>query len=565
MTFEIGDTVGTYTIVAVLGSGGTGEVYQVEHAITKRVEAMKILFAAVSSTAEQDQRFLREIQLMARLSHPNIAAVHNAFCEKGHLVMVMELIQGNPLRTLLERGKLPLTASIEYACQALAALDYAHGNGIVHRDVSPGNMIVTENDSLKLMDFGLAKSHNDIRITQTGTLLGSLYYTSPEQVRGYLNIDARSDIYSVGAVLYEMATGVKPFQSDNPYALMLAQVEQAPPRPTEIDPGLPPVLDEIVMKALEKEPEKRFQSAELFRCALESMKDDSKRGSAEYAWERSYEEGKRAGLRMSQFLNAASTAVAPLTPVVAKSLTNTEDAASSVRSAVSVSSALVGSLHSPYLKVVAVFVFAVFFAYVWKSALFPTSNAAPRPATVATAASLVPEPPDFAALPVIWPSNLMPIPALTRPDVRRRSRRAYIVRRSPVTTGETLNVNTARVKPQALMVSEIPNANAPHAEYQGVPGVAVSEKSNALPTKATANVKPQPTAVNENANATTGGIKPQALTASAHDEIKQDPPAAKKNRNSFLRIMNRVVHPQRNSDSNNPAAAKVSAGRPVTK
>jgi serine/threonine protein kinase len=558
MTFEIGDTVGTYTIVAALGSGGMGEVYQVEHAITKRVEALKILFAAVSSTAEQDQRFLREIRLQARLNHPNIAAVHNAFWEKGHLVMIMELIQGNPLRTLLERGKLPLTASIEYACQALAALDYAHGNGIVHRDISPGNMIVTEKDSLKLTDFGLAKSHNDIRITQTGALIGSLYYASPEQVRGYLNIDARSDVYSVGAVLYEMATGTKPFQSDNPFTLMLAQVEQAPLRPIEIDPKLPTVLDEIVMRALEKDPQKRFQSAELFRCALESVEGGSKRGSTEYPWERSYEEGKRAGLRMSQFLNAASTAVAPLTPAVAKSLTDTEHAASSAWSAASLSSALVGSVHSPYLKAAAVFAFAVVFPYVWKSALFPTSNAAPRPATVSTAASVVPEPPDFAALPVIWPSDLMPITPL--PDVRRRSRRAYFARRSPVTTGEKLNVIMARVKSQTVMVSEVPNAKAPHAEYQGVPG--------AFTTKTMADVKPvnpQPTAVSENATLTAGGIKPHALTASAHDDIKQDPSTAKKNHNSFLRAMNRVLHPHRNSDSNQPAVANVSADRPVTK
>jgi hypothetical protein len=118
------------------------------------------------------------------------------------------------------------------------------------------------------------------------------------------------------------------------------------------------------------------------------------------------------------------------------------------------------------------------------------------------------------------------------------------------------------------MVNEIPNANAPHAEYQGVPGAAVSEKSNAFTTKTTADikpVKPQPTAMSENANSTTGGIKPHALTASAHDEIKQDPPAAKKNHNSFLRVMSRVVHPHRNSDSNHPAAAKPSADRPVTK
>src|SRR5437868_7537643 len=215
MSFQVGDSIGNYKIVAAIGSGGMGEVFQVEQVITKRVEAMKVLVSDSVSTAEQDQRFLREIQLQARLDHPNIASVHNAFWEDGHLVMIMELIQGQSLRKMQDSERLPLATSVDYACQALAALDYAHGYGVVHRDISPSNMIVTEDGVLKLTDFGLAKSHNDIRLTQTGALIGSLYYTSPEQVRGQTHIDARADIYSLGAVLYEMTTGVKPFPSDN--------------------------------------------------------------------------------------------------------------------------------------------------------------------------------------------------------------------------------------------------------------------------------------------------------------------------------------------------------------
>ena len=270
MSFGIGDTIGTYRIVAAIGSGGMGEVFRVEHVVTKRVEAMKILAAATSSSPEQDQRFLREIQLQASLSHPNIAAVHNAFWEDGHLVMIMELIQGASLRTLLEGGRIPLTTAIDYACQALAALDYAHAHGVVHRDISPANMIIMEDGTLKLTDFGLAKSLKDIRLTQTGALVGSLYYTSPEQVRGESNVDARSDIYSVGAVLYEMATGVKLFSSDNPFTLMLAHVEHSPRRPSEVDPALPRVVDEILLKALEKDPEKAYG---LFKHALELQPD----------------------------------------------------------------------------------------------------------------------------------------------------------------------------------------------------------------------------------------------------------------------------------------------------
>lgn len=273
MNFNIGDTIGAYKIVATIGSGGMGEVFQVEHTITGRVEAMKVLAVDASGTPDRDQRFLREIQLQARLSHPNIAAVHNAFWQDGHLIMIMELIQGSSVRSLLERGALPLATAIDYACQALGALDYAHAQGVVHRDISPANMIVTEDGSLKLTDFGLAKSHTDIRLTQTGAVVGSLYYTSPEQVRGHIKVDVRADIYSLGALLFEMVTGAKLFDSDNPFRLMQAHVEQPARRPTEVDPELPPALDEILLKALEKDPDKRFQSAEMFRCALENVKN----------------------------------------------------------------------------------------------------------------------------------------------------------------------------------------------------------------------------------------------------------------------------------------------------
>ena len=277
MKFKTGDTIGSYKIVASLGSGGMGEVFQAEHTVTQRLEAMKILAADLSSGPERDQRFLREIQLQARLNHPNIAVVHNAFWQDSHLIMIMELIEGNSLRSMLERGKLPLSVALDYASQALRALDYAHAHGVVHRDISPSNMIVTEAGTLKLTDFGLAKSQTDIRLTQTGTIVGSLYYTSPEQVQGQTVVDLRADIYSLGALLFEMVTGAKVFDCDKPFSLMQAHVNQSPPRASEVCPGLPPDLDEILLKSLEKDRDKRFQSAELFRCALDGIRDSGKR------------------------------------------------------------------------------------------------------------------------------------------------------------------------------------------------------------------------------------------------------------------------------------------------
>jgi len=393
MSFGIGDTVGTYKIVAAIGAGGMGEVFRVEHVVTNRVEAMKIL-AAASSSPEQDQRFLREIQLQASLSHPNIAAVHNAFWDNGHLVMIMELIQGASLRTLLEGGRIPLTTAIDYACQALAALDYAHAHGVVHRDISPANMIITEDGILKLTDFGLAKSLKDIRLTQTGALVGSLYYTSPEQVRGESNLDARSDIYSVGAVLYEMATGTKLFNSANPFTLMLAHVEQSPRRPSEVDPALPEAVNEALLKALEKDPEKRFQSAQVFRCALESINDVGRLYTGHTALAASH---------------AGTGAPVPTTDQPTMSRTQ--------EPAISLPANLIplAIRRSPLAKAAAVLVCALLLSYAWVNA-FPGLN---------TEASL----PDFAALPVTWPANLILIPQLTLAGTHTQVRRPAMRRR----------------------------------------------------------------------------------------------------------------------------------------
>ena len=364
MSFRIGDTVGTYKIVAAIGSGGMGEVFQVEHAVTRRVEAMKILAADTSCTREQDQRFLREIQLQARLSHPHIAAVHNAFWQDGHLVMIMELIRGSSLRSVLERGRLALPSAIDYACQALEALDYAHASGVVHRDISPANMILAEDGPLKLTDFGLAKSLHDVRLTQTGTLLGSLYYASPEQIRGTGDLDARADIYSLGAVLFEMATGEKLFVSDNPFNLMLAHVEQPPRRPSEVRRDLPPELDEIVLKALDKNPERRFPSAELFRCALASVRDSRA--------------GPSASVPTHTFLHSVLSALAPPPRRAART------------------TGAFAMLHSWLAKAAAIILFAAALSYVWISS---------RDA----------QPPDFTLLPVTWPGNLMPYQQLPVP------------------------------------------------------------------------------------------------------------------------------------------------------
>ena len=264
MSFSIGDTVGDYRILEEIGRGGMGRVFKVEHAVTRRVEAMKILAGGRPDVPQQAARSLREIQLQASLDHPNIAAVHNAFWAGEDLVLVMELIQGRSLRRILEAGRVPLAATLDYASQALSALSYAHGHGVIHRDISPGNMMIGPAGVLKLTDFGLAKGPADVRLSQSGAPLGSLWYMSPEQVRGSAS-DARSDIYSLGTVLYELVSGKKPFDGESAFAIMADQVGKPPTPPMEVDPAVPSALNAALLQALEKDPDRRFQTAAEFQ------------------------------------------------------------------------------------------------------------------------------------------------------------------------------------------------------------------------------------------------------------------------------------------------------------
>ena len=270
MSLHIGEDIGDYRVVSIIGAGSIGQVFQVEHRITKRKEAFKVL-AGDFSTESQVRRFEREIETQARLDHPHIARVHNALHSTGSLMLVMELVAGESLEKKLRNGPVSRSAGIEYIRQTLSALEYAHQQGVVHRDVTPANLIIDHNGNVKLTDFGVAKSLGDYQLTNAGEIIGSLHYMPPEQIRRHTDPDPRSDIYSAGAVLYEILTGRKIYDCPDRLSLMVAQVQQQPRPPLEIDPTIGPELNAVVLKALAKDPAQRYQSAEEFLGALRTV------------------------------------------------------------------------------------------------------------------------------------------------------------------------------------------------------------------------------------------------------------------------------------------------------
>ncbi len=268
MAFEPGQRIGDYEIVARLGAGGLGVVYEVQHLISQRREALKILLPDQSGTPEMVERFRREVQTLATLSHVNIAQLHTAFYYENQLAMIMELIHGETLRDLRARMAITLTQALDYVTQILQALVYAHGLGVVHRDIKPSNIMITQGGFVKLLDFGIALTEHGSDLTRAGYLLGSLNYMSPEQVSGH-KATARSDLYSVGVTLYELLTGVLPITGSNNYEIMMGHINQAPMPPLQRSPQVPPSISEAVMRALAKDPGQRFATAEEFLQALQ--------------------------------------------------------------------------------------------------------------------------------------------------------------------------------------------------------------------------------------------------------------------------------------------------------
>ena len=272
MSFHIGETIGQYEIISVLGKGGMGTVFRVRNTISDRMEAMKIALPSLEADTGLAERFLREIKVHASLDHPNIAQLRTALQVEGRLVMILELVEGSGLDERLREGAIPVSEAIAYVDQALSALSYAHSRGVIHRDLKPANMILTAAGFVKLTDFGIAQAAGATRVTRAGVAIGSIHYMSPEQVKSGTP-DRRSDIYSLGVSFYEMITGKLPLDGSTEYAIMIAHLEEAPVPPSDLNPSIPLDISAVILKAMAKQPEDRFQSTQEMQAALRTGGD----------------------------------------------------------------------------------------------------------------------------------------------------------------------------------------------------------------------------------------------------------------------------------------------------
>jgi eukaryotic-like serine/threonine-protein kinase len=282
--FKPGSQVGYFEILGTLGAGGMGEVYRALDRRLDRQVAIKVLAARYFEDPESRARLEREAKSIARINHPNICTIHDIGEQDGFVYLVFECLEGASLEVMLDRGPLPLSQLVAVALHVTEALEAAHAKGVIHRDIKPANIFVTPSGHAKVLDFGLAKLHTKLVSSsnvatmtfdsKTGTTVGTAGYMSPEQVLGR-DVDARSDIFSLGVVLYRAATGVMPFPGKTTGEVADAILHKAPVPMARLAPAIPAGFENIVLKALEKDAELRYQSAGEMRADLRRLRRDS--------------------------------------------------------------------------------------------------------------------------------------------------------------------------------------------------------------------------------------------------------------------------------------------------
>ncbi|HEV2616274.1 MAG TPA: serine/threonine-protein kinase [Candidatus Acidoferrales bacterium] len=328
-----GTVISHYRVKERLGSGGMGIVYRAEDIVLKREVAVKFLPERLTTNKRALERFLREARAAAALNHPHICTIYEVGEHDGQQFIVMELLEGQTLRQRMQGRPLPKDEIIELGIEIADALEAAHAKGIIHRDIKPANIFVTTNRHAKILDFGLAKlvspetaataDMHDASITATiqeelteaGYVVGTAVYMSTEQVRGQ-ELDARTDVFSFGAVLYEMATGKKAFPGDNTEAVSDAILNQTPRPPTALNPDIPHKLQEIIETAIEKDRELRYQSASELRADLRRLKRDSDPANVRQTGQSAPEQKPSALPRNRRALTLAAISILALAAVV---------------------------------------------------------------------------------------------------------------------------------------------------------------------------------------------------------------------------------------------------------
>jgi serine/threonine-protein kinase len=275
--------VGRYRLLERIGSGGMADVWAAEDTHLRRRVALKILHKRFAQDREFVERFRREAEAAASLQHPNIVAVFDRGEIDGTYFIAMQFVEGRSMKELIDAGLTPQQASA-LVIQVLEAAKFAHRHNVIHRDLKPQNVIVDSEGRARVTDFGIARAGVS-EITQTGSVMGTAHYLSPEQAQG-LEVTAASDLYSVGVILYEALTRRVPFEGESAVAVALKQVSQPPQRPSSLNPAVSPALDAVVMRALEKDPSRRFHDADAFIAALNAAQRDpggTGEGTASYA------------------------------------------------------------------------------------------------------------------------------------------------------------------------------------------------------------------------------------------------------------------------------------------
>lgn len=273
----IGERIGNHRIISKIGQGGMGSVYQAEDTTLGRKVAVKILNPDLLERGGRElERFQAEAKVQASLNHPNIVTLYQFEPYQDSYCMVMEYVEGKTLAEIVRTsGPLPPHIAVNLSKQILDGLTAAHRLGVVHRDLKPSNVMVTPDGVAKVMDFGIAKVQGGKTLTESGALVGTVYYMSPEQVRGE-KVDARSDIYSFGIILFELLTGRVPFKEDSDFSIMIHHVQTPPPPPTQFLPEIPTALEDIVLRCLAKDPAARFQSAQEIIAAMDAFEEQER-------------------------------------------------------------------------------------------------------------------------------------------------------------------------------------------------------------------------------------------------------------------------------------------------